>query len=151
MKSILFFLGLAILTTGCSPFAGAPQFSGEIQPEFERQKVDVEVIWTPTEVIRAEIEKRFDGSGLQLADQGKWYGAAYPYEDRCYIFAARPDGPNDWVRFAVLGHELAHCFWGDWHEGGHIPPSDEEQIQTMLQEKNPFLKEAFDRAMNGKL
>jgi hypothetical protein len=44
MKSILFFLGLAILTTGCSPFAGAPQFSGEIQPEFERQKVDVEVI-----------------------------------------------------------------------------------------------------------
>jgi hypothetical protein len=55
------------------------------------------------------------------------------------------------VRFAVLGHELAHCLWGDWHEKGHIPASEEEQIQSMLHEKNPSLKEAFDRASNGKM
>jgi hypothetical protein len=34
----------------------------------------------------------------------------------CAIYAPPPRGERDLQRFATLGHELMHCFDGDWHD-----------------------------------
>lgn len=148
-----FLLFVGLIVAGCSPFAAAPEFAGPIQPEFERQSVEVEIVWTSTEEIRTALESHVIDSGLEIAtpDQGKWYGVANAHGDKCYILAARPEDANDWPRFAILGHELAHCLWGDWHEGGKLPLSQAEQARSMVRdaERNPILKDALDRALRG--
>lgn len=153
MYRFFFLIVCLVGLTGCSLFAGAPEFAGPIQPEFERQTVEVEIVWTSTEEIRTALENHATESGLGIKppDQGKWYGVANPYGDKCYILAVRPEDANDWTRFAILGHELAHCLWGDWHEGGRLPTSQGEQARSMVRdaEHNPTLKDALDRALQG--
>jgi hypothetical protein len=34
----------------------------------------------------------------------------------CSIYAAAPRSERDTQRFATLGHELMHCFDGNWHD-----------------------------------
>jgi hypothetical protein len=44
----------------------------------------------------------------------------------CAIYAPAPRNERDMQRFATLGHELLHCFDGNWHDKwGHMtsPPS----------------------------
>jgi len=43
----------------------------------------------------------------------------------CSIYAPAPRSERDMQRFATLGHELMHCFDGNWHDRwGHMnnPP-----------------------------
>jgi len=35
---------------------------------------------------------------------------------RCEIYAPEPRSERDLQRFATLGHELMHCFDGNWHD-----------------------------------
>ena len=35
---------------------------------------------------------------------------------RCEIYAPEPRSERDVQRFATLGHELMHCFEGNWHD-----------------------------------
>lgn len=35
---------------------------------------------------------------------------------RCEIYAPEPRSESDLQRFATLGHELMHCFDGNWHD-----------------------------------
>lgn len=35
---------------------------------------------------------------------------------RCEIYAPEPRSERDVQRFATLGHELMHCFDGNWHD-----------------------------------
>ena len=35
---------------------------------------------------------------------------------RCEIYAPEPRSEHDVQRFATLGHELMHCFEGNWHD-----------------------------------
>ena len=35
---------------------------------------------------------------------------------RCEIYAPEPRNERDAQRFATLGHELMHCFEGNWHD-----------------------------------
>jgi hypothetical protein len=35
---------------------------------------------------------------------------------RCEIYAPAPRDERDLQRFATLGHELMHCFEGNWHD-----------------------------------
>jgi hypothetical protein len=34
----------------------------------------------------------------------------------CTIYSAEPRSERDTQRFATLGHELMHCFDGNWHD-----------------------------------
>jgi len=42
----------------------------------------------------------------------------------CAIYAPAPRSERDVQRFATLGHELLHCFDGNWHDrwGRMLPP-----------------------------
>lgn len=44
----------------------------------------------------------------------------------CSIYAPAPRSERDLQRFATLGHELMHCFDGNWHDrwGRMSPPQD---------------------------
>jgi hypothetical protein len=45
----------------------------------------------------------------------------------CAIYAPAPRNERDMQRFATLGHELMHCFDGNWHDkwGRMNPPTKE--------------------------
>ncbi len=43
-------------------------------------------------------------------------GCAHRTERVCSIYAPAPRSEHDLQRFATLGHELMHCFDGDWHD-----------------------------------
>jgi hypothetical protein len=54
----------------------------------------------------------------------KWSDAAGPGGARvCNIYAPAPRSESETQRFATLGHELMHCFDGNWHDryGGMLP------------------------------
>jgi hypothetical protein len=44
----------------------------------------------------------------------------------CSIYAPAPRSERDLQRFATLGHELMHCFDGNWHDswGRMNPPTE---------------------------
>jgi hypothetical protein len=44
----------------------------------------------------------------------------------CAIYAPAPRSERDMQRFATLGHELMHCFDGNWHDrwGRMNPPTE---------------------------
>ena len=44
----------------------------------------------------------------------------------CAIYAPTPRSERDMQRFATLGHELMHCFDGNWHDkwGRMNPPAE---------------------------
>jgi hypothetical protein len=44
----------------------------------------------------------------------------------CSIYAPEPRSERDLERFATLGHELKHCFDGNWHDrwGRMNPPTE---------------------------
>jgi hypothetical protein len=50
----------------------------------------------------------------------------------CSIYAPAPRSERDLQRFATLGHELMHCFDGNWHDrwGRMNPPSQNAQASA---------------------
>jgi hypothetical protein len=50
----------------------------------------------------------------------------------CAIYAPAPRNERDVQRFATLGHELMHCFDGNWHDrwGRMNPPSPNASAQS---------------------
>jgi len=56
----------------------------------------------------------------------RWKDSTTPGGPRvCTIYAPEPRIETDMQRFATLGHELMHCFDGNWHDayGGMKPKS----------------------------
>ena len=46
----------------------------------------------------------------------------------CSIYAPMPRDERDVQRFATLGHELMHCFDGNWHDRwGHMNPREPQR------------------------
>lgn len=43
-------------------------------------------------------------------------GCSHRSQGLCTIYAPAPASERDLQRFATLGHELLHCFDGDWHD-----------------------------------
>jgi hypothetical protein len=71
----------------------------------------VEVVWNRIEEPHAVCES--------LSGRKSFFnvlGCAKRSETRCTIYAPRPRDERDLQRFATLGHELMHCFDGDWHD-----------------------------------
>jgi hypothetical protein len=50
----------------------------------------------------------------------------------CSIYAPAPRSERDLQRFATLGHELMHCFDGNWHDrwGRMNPPTEHAQAPS---------------------
>jgi hypothetical protein len=48
----------------------------------------------------------------------------------CAIYAPAPRSERDLQRFATLGHELMHCFDGNWHDrwGRMTPPEQNAAV-----------------------
>jgi hypothetical protein len=67
----------------------------------------------------------------------KWNDAAASGQRICSIYAPMPRNETDTQRFATLGHELLHCFDGNWHDrwGRMNPP--ESQAATGASRKAP--------------
>jgi hypothetical protein len=94
-------LAAAVLLAGCA--APQPRQPGD----------DVQVVW-----MRVDDPQRvcqgLAGRKEFLAIQGcsRWSAELR----RCEIYAPEPRSERDLQRFATLGHELMHCFDGNWHD-----------------------------------
>jgi hypothetical protein len=87
----------------------------------------VAVVWNRTEEPHRVCEslsgrKQF----FNILGCSQWSEPGAPGGPRiCSIHAPEPRNERDLERFATLGHELKHCFDGNWHDrwGRMNPPS----------------------------
>ena len=57
----------------------------------------------------------------------KWREA--PDRRECVIYAPAPRDERDKERFATLGHEMLHCFDGNWHDRwGRMTPQESQAV-----------------------
>ena len=63
------------------------------------------VQWVQLEDIKTECSD----STFEIAGCYKWRG------DTCYIFTKKPANETDKAVHMAMGHELRHCFQGDFH------------------------------------
>jgi hypothetical protein len=100
-----------LLVGACAAAPPAPTRAGQ-----------VEVIWMNVEDTQRVCEglagrKEF----LSILGCSRWSEA----RGRCEIYAPAPRSERDLERFATLGHELMHCFEGNWHDRwGRMAPKD---------------------------
>jgi hypothetical protein len=94
-------LAAAVLVAGCAAAPGA-----------ERRDT-VEVVWMRVDDVHRTCQglagrKEF----LAILGCSRWSAELR----RCEIYAPAPRSEADVQRFATLGHELLHCFEGNWHD-----------------------------------
>lgn len=96
------FLLLAVVLAGCAA-----------APEREMPPGDVQVVWLRVEDPQRVCEA-LSGRKQFFAVHGcsRWSAE----QRRCEIYAPAPKSEADLQRFATLGHELMHCFDGNWHD-----------------------------------
>lgn len=70
---------------------------------------------TWVELDRAYIHAHCSRIGARTFDSRPIAGCASWFNDRCFIWADAPEDMGDYEAFQILGHELAHCFRGQWH------------------------------------
>ena len=97
----LLLVAAAVLVAGCAAAPGA-----------ERRDA-VEVVWMRVDDVHRTCQglagrKEF----LAILGCSRWSAA----QRRCEIYAPEPRSERDVQRFATLGHELMHCFDGNWHD-----------------------------------
>lgn len=65
-----------------------------------------------------EIAKAFEEYTLKnpLPENSYLAGLAHFSDDSCTIYAYEPINEHDIDLLDTLGHELLHCFRGDWHD-----------------------------------
>ena len=73
----------------------------------------VEVVWLRVDDVQRVCQglsgrKEF----LSILGCSRWSAG----QRRCEIYAPAPRTEQDLQRFATLGHELMHCFEGNWHD-----------------------------------
>ncbi len=67
----------------------------------------------------------------------KWADGARPGERVCNIYAPAPRSEMDLQNFATLGHELLHCFDGNWHDRWGRMNADELAAAAGGSKKSP--------------
>lgn len=96
---------LALILAGCNGSADGYQFG---DPEFERAKPNIEIVtYESVSAVRAAAPK---GAHVEGRDLMAW---AVLRKDGCTIHVLDPSVSYqpEW-----LGHEVAHCVWGRWHD-----------------------------------
>ena len=89
---------------------------------------NVAVVWNRVEEPQRVCESLSGRKNLfHILGCSHWSGPATEGGPRvCSIYAPEPRHERDFERFATLGHELKHCFDGNWHDrwGRMIPPGE---------------------------
>jgi hypothetical protein len=89
---------LALLLAGC---AAKPPAAGNA----------VEIVWQRVDEPHALCESLSGRKSFFNV-----FGCAQRSQSVCTIYAPAPRSERDLQRFATLGHELMHCFDGNWHD-----------------------------------
>ena len=100
-----FLILVAILVPACSSVPAAAPEAG------------VAVVWNRVEDPHATCESLSGRKNLfSVLGCSQWSEAAQGTPRVCSIYAPAPRNERDLQRFATLGHELMHCFDGNWHD-----------------------------------
>jgi len=85
----------------------------------------VTVVWSRVDDVQA-VCQNLAGRKEVFAIRGcsKWNEADRSGQRVCSIYVPTPRNETDTQTFATLGHELMHCFDGNWHDrwGRMTPP-----------------------------
>ena len=87
----------------------------------------VTIVWNRVDDVQA-VCQNLAGRKEVFAIRGcsKWSDGFRSNERVCSIYAPEPDSAMDAQAFATLGHELMHCFEGNWHDRwGRMTPQEE--------------------------
>ena len=90
----------------------------------------VTVVWNRVDDVQA-VCQNLAGRKEVFAIRGcsKWSDGFRSNERVCSIYVPAPKSEMDTQTFATLGHELLHCFDGNWHDRwGRMTP---EEIQAV--------------------
>lgn len=107
MKAILFLL-IVLFLTGCASTAGGEP----VIKTMERYSIDLKVNLFDT---KSEMHRAIRARGVQgfmFSNDGA--ALIHTSSNKCEIFAIRPTSLND-NETLVLGHELLHCIYGEYH------------------------------------
>ena len=85
----------------------------------------VTVVWNRVDDVQA-VCQNLAGRKEVFAIRGcsKWNESSRSDQRVCSIYVPTPRSESDTQTFATLGHELMHCFDGNWHDrwGRMTPP-----------------------------
>ena len=100
---------LLLLILAALPACAAPPSAAES---------GVAVVWNRVEDPHAVCESLSGRKNFfNVLGCSQWSQAAAEGAPRvCSIYAPAPRNERDLQRFATLGHELMHCFDGNWHD-----------------------------------
>ena len=77
----------------------------------------VAVVWNRVEDPHATCEALSGRKNFfNVLGCSQWSASAAGAARVCSIYAPAPRNERDVQRFATLGHELMHCFDGNWHD-----------------------------------
>ena len=91
----------------------------------------VHVVWQNVDDVQATCEEISGRREVfRILGCSKWREIAG--QRTCTIYAQAPRDERDLQRFATLGHELMHCFDGNWHDrwGRMNPPTEHAQAPS---------------------
>ena len=105
----LVFVAVMMISCSDSSNMGKDGYKFE-EKEYEKTKLTIEfvILKDSKEFKQAQEQYAPNVQGLQA------FGRLIPSEDRCIVYIKDPDW--DYVP-EFIGHEIAHCVWGRWHEG----------------------------------
>jgi len=89
---------------------------------------DVTVVWNRVSDPQAACQQ-LSGQPQLFTVRGcsKWNQTDAAGKRVCAIYAPMPRSEMDTQRFVTLGHELMHCFDGNWHDRwGRMNPAESE-------------------------
>jgi len=92
----------------------------------QRAGDQVMVVWTRVDDPQAACQK-LSGQPQVFAIRGcsRWNETDAAGKRVCAIYAPMPRSEMDTQRFVTLGHELLHCFDGNWHDRwGRMNPAE---------------------------
>jgi hypothetical protein len=88
------------------------------EPQRLQGDARVDIVWNQVDDVHQLCEglsgrKEF----FQILGCSKWIEPTQKGGARtCAIYAPRPKDERDTQRFATIGHEVMHCFEGNWHD-----------------------------------
>ena len=92
---------------------------------------DVQIVWNRVDDVQA-VCQNLAGRKEIYAIRGcsKWNESSRSDQRVCSIYVPTPKNETDKETFATLGHELMHCFDGDWHDKWGRMNDNERQAAT---------------------
>jgi hypothetical protein len=88
----------------------------------------VAVMWNRTDDPHAACQELTGKKEIYLIRGcSMWSDTKRAYQRVCTVYARLPKSEMDTQAFATLGHEIMHCFEGNWHDRwGRKVPADQQ-------------------------